>query len=218
MNIPRTMFLMRATKIIALFVFAPFLNECLLGGFRVHGMPRVNLLQSTIPNYTSNSSWNRLVRQRVYAHCLKENGTINSFQENGILLEIARNMGINGKESLKFFNSQEFVNASYALEKQLGGCLKIAETPRQLQERGIPYEKFLQSRGISMKQENEERVTDLAYCSKGQEYNYTNKKSFLEQMKYAYLNEPSQKFSYREREELYYSMLARMKKICPYVW
>ena len=205
-------------NLLTLIFLALSFNECLWGETEAYGMSRVNVLPSTIPNYIRNNSWNKLVRQRVYANCLKENGTIDSFQEYGILLEIARNMGLNGKESLKIYNNQEFVNASYELEKQLGGCLKIAETPAQLKERGIPYEQFLQSKGISMKKESEERVTDLAYCAKGQEYNYKNRKSFLEQIRYSFLNMPSQKISYQEKEQLYYSMIARMRKSCPHVW
>ena len=190
----------------------------LMGETKAYKISRVNVIQSTIPNYINNNSWNRLVRQRVYANCLKENGTIDSFQEIGYIQKYARIEGFNGSDYLKIANSPAFISASEALEKQLGGCLRISETPRQLEERGIPYEKFLQSRGISMKQASETLKTDLAYCSTGQEYNNKYKKSFLDRIRLYFLNTTDPRLSYERRKQLYEATIASLRKICPHVW
>ena len=69
-----------------------------------------------------------------------------------------------------------------------------------------------------MKQKNEERVTDLAYCAAGQEYNYKNRKSFLELIRSKFFNTIDERLSYEQRKQLYEATIASLRKICPHVW
>jgi hypothetical protein len=159
-----------------------------------------------------------MIKGRVYAHCLKENGVIDKFQEMGYLKMLAEGEGYDLKTfTNQINNTKEFMEAAFELETKSGGCLNIAETKSDLQSRGMAYQEFLSSKGLHQKADEESRITDIALCTQGREFNQAYGKPYIQ-----YFNEllPARNpnISKPQIDEIIAKTESTMKQLCPYVW